>query len=225
MRTNVTFAAEGLKRVVYGRIVKRYQRYVLLRCCRYTNSKTEAQRIASYTLITACSLTGELAHGSQLGWLIDSMVDVIAQDLVKQGAVAEQMEGAFASEMLLADGDMQTLASRMNGLDALLRQVLVLRHIERMSAKMISRVYRKSIAEIMLVIDRAERELAEDLCGAGADDSAAWTEAVPAWVGKLGEALDLESRQHMQGLVLRCLAQWQTPDRASWTRMGRWSRN
>ncbi|HUT29295.1 MAG TPA: hypothetical protein VMX13_05845 [Sedimentisphaerales bacterium] len=225
MRTNVTFAAEGLKRVVYGRIVKRYQRYVLLRCCRYTNSKTEAQRIASYTLITACALTGELAHGSQLGWLIDCMVDVIAQDLVKGGAVAEQAEGAFACEMLLADDDMQTLASRMNGLDALLRQVLVLRHIERMSTKMISRVYRKSIAEIMLAIDRAERELAEDLSGAGGDDSAPLTEAMPERVGKLGEALDLESRQHIEGLVLRCLAEWETQDRPSWRRMGQWSRN
>ena len=206
------FTARGLRLVVYGRLINYYQRYILLRCCQHTDSQSEAERIASYTLLTVCSLAGELPHSRQLGWLIDSMVDVIAQDLTSDGYRIDERDGFCGSEMLLGGGGLRDLARCLNRLDGFLRQVLVLRHVEAMSTKMISNIYGKSNSEIMSAIDRAERQLAEALVGVSWDGSARVSDDVALWMGELGAALSLESGQQTAGLVLRCLAEWGKED-------------
>lgn len=205
MWNSIMFTAGGLKLVMYARIIKYYQRYVLLRVCQYTGSKSEAERIALYTLLTVCSLAEELCHSRQLGWLIDTMVDEIAQDVVGDGCRMDGRGRFCEPEMLL--GDIREVAECVNRLDAFLRQVLVLCHVEGMSTKMISKIYGKSVAGIMLAIDRAERQLAEDLVGRSLDVSGRFRD-VALWMGELGEALSPEWGRETAGLVLRCLGQW-----------------
>jgi DNA-directed RNA polymerase specialized sigma24 family protein len=205
MWTRVAFLTEGVKLLVYERIVKYYLRYVLLRCCEYTNSRREAEQIAAYTLITTCSLLEQLRHAGDLVWLIDRMVEVIAEERSGRGRL-EGWEEVCGDGALLGDEKLWSPACRVNRFDGLSRQVLVLGLIEKMSPKTISEIYGKPVEEIVLVIDGAERELAECLSRVSGEGSVEVAENVFVVMRRLGEALEPESRRCITKAVLFYLA-------------------
>ncbi len=59
---------------VCERIMELYAPYVLVRCTRYTNRRRQAQQIGAYTLISTCSLAGELGPALPLGRIVDIVV-------------------------------------------------------------------------------------------------------------------------------------------------------
>jgi DNA-directed RNA polymerase specialized sigma24 family protein len=64
----------------YELITQRYLRYILIRCTAYTNDRTLAQRIAAYTLITTCLISDRLRKMSDLGLVVETMIEMIAGD-------------------------------------------------------------------------------------------------------------------------------------------------
>ena len=141
-------------------IVKSYARYALLRCARFTNSRSRAEQIGVYTLITTCLLARELECRAQLAMLVDTMSDVIGRD-VAGDETSDQPCGA--DEPLIADEKLRELVEALNGLDRFTREVLAFRHIERMSVAAIARRLHESCEELTARIARAEELLAEQL--------------------------------------------------------------
>jgi DNA-directed RNA polymerase specialized sigma24 family protein len=205
MWTRETFLKEDLKLPVYERIVKHYLRYVLLRCCEYTNSRREAEQIAAYTLISTCSLLEQLRQGCDLAWLLDSMLDVIGREQSGGGRLGA-WEQTCGSGPLLSDEKLQKVAGCVNRLEGFSGQVLVLGLIEKMAPKMISEICGKSVEEIVSVMDGAERELAEHLHEDSGTGSAESVEDVCGLMCELGNALELDSRERITRTVLRYLA-------------------
>ncbi|MHC4333134.1 MAG: hypothetical protein ACYSUP_03040 [Planctomycetota bacterium] len=206
MWARVTFLTEDLKLLLYERIVKYYLRYVLLRCCEYTNSRREAEQIAAYTLITTCSLLEQLRQGCDLAWLMDRMLEVIGREQGGAGRLGA-WEQTCGSGPLLSDEKLQKLAGCANRLEGFSGQVLVLGLVEKMGPEMISEIYGKSVEEIVLVIDGAERELAEHLREDSGTGSAESVEDLSGLMCELGDALELDSRERIARTVLCYLAQ------------------
>jgi len=198
MWTRMASLTEGIKLSAYERIVKYYLRYVLLRCCEYTNNRCEAEQIAAYTLMTTCSLLEQLRHAGELGWLLDRMVEVIAEERSGLGRVNGGAQ-TCGSSRLLSDGKVRRVADCVNRLDRLGRQVLVLGLIEKMSVKTISEIYGKSVEEIILARDIAEIEMAECLCRSGAGEC---IEDLSVLMRGLGQSLEPRSRRCITKAVL-----------------------
>lgn len=141
-------------------IVKFYTRYALLRCARFTNSRSRAEQIGIYTLITTCLLARELKYSAQLGLLVETMSDVTRRD-VAGDETSDRLRDA--DEPLIADERLRKLAEALSRLDRFTREVLVLRHIERMSVAAVARLLHESCEEVTARIARAEERLAEQL--------------------------------------------------------------
>jgi hypothetical protein len=80
MRRRTQKADEEARFNAYRHIIERYLRYVLIRCTGYTNNKAQVQRIAAYTLATACLLFDKLRGLGQLGSLVEMMVKIVGED-------------------------------------------------------------------------------------------------------------------------------------------------
>jgi DNA-directed RNA polymerase specialized sigma24 family protein len=152
---------EGARLPLYEWIIERYACYVLVRCAWFTNSRGQAQRMGVYTLITTCLLTHELDHLGQLGFLVETMADVIGPDIVLSGAAADPWGGS--DEPLLADPRMRRLAEALNLLPRPQREMLILRHVTRMKAGALAKLFHRPPARIAAQVRRAERRLAECL--------------------------------------------------------------
>jgi DNA-directed RNA polymerase specialized sigma24 family protein len=149
---------------------------VAVRCCKFTNSKTQAERIALYALITTCLLAEELERLSQLGLLVEIMVDVVGQDIVGTEQERRPLDEADA---LLADERLRALAAALNRLDGFTRELVVLHHIAHMDVDALGRLYRVPPARISTQLRKGERELAVHL-GARAGDAQGSSRGDPA---------------------------------------------
>ena len=172
-------------------MIKYYLRYTLLRCCKYTKSRGDAEDLAVYTLTAACILAKDPKYSDELpADLIDRLAKAISPD---------RAEPKHAdSENLFPDEKMQKLALAMNKLDALSRQVLILYHLESMNTKEISQIYNNTIPQTRTAIINGEKELAEKLA-ASEDD-------VCLWLDELAQAMGFGQKMRMTEAVENHLA-------------------
>lgn len=192
-------------------IVKFYARYALLRCARFTNSRSRAEQIGVYTLITTCLLTRELKYPAQLGLLVDTMSDIIGRDVTGPGDETSDRP-RDADGLLIADERLRKLAEALNRLDRFTREVLVFRHIERMDAAAIARLLHRSCEEVTARIARAEDLLAEQLGELHVPGSEPDGPDVPSLLAEFAVSLDADWVRNVGDCALAYLAGSVTED-------------
>lgn len=193
--------------VTYEDVVRHFLRYVLLRSTKYTNNRDEAETIVFYTFVGVSGLPTHRMPLTQLGSLIDSLVDEIGRHLEQEQYFTDRLGRLRCCQMLFEDGRIRRLAEALNSLDGFAAQLLVLYHVETMTTREISQFYNKSIADIRRHIYEAERKLAQNLGVIWQDPAGIPVEQLCSWLLELGEALDLPCRQDVAGFVMQYLAE------------------
>jgi hypothetical protein len=75
-------------------VTDHYLRYILIRCIAYTSERTVAERIAAYTLITSSSIAPRLKRMADLGIVIDTMVQIVAEGEMRKEGLRPQTSEA-----------------------------------------------------------------------------------------------------------------------------------
>lgn len=208
MYTDGALLIEQLMPVAYKHVIKSYLRYVLIKCAKYTNDKREVERIAVFSLAMTCALAKKVRYIWQLGQVIDCMADAAGRDVAKNEPRGEGNEQLDESAVFLANKRIQEVAKAVNMLDWFALQVLVFRHVEMMSKKEISQIFKRSILSISSAVNKAEQALTGHLAGLWEDTTAISAEDVCLWMDELDEALDMEQRARVAKSVLSCVGQF-----------------
>jgi DNA-directed RNA polymerase specialized sigma24 family protein len=143
---------------VFARIIECYCPYVLVRCCRYTNGRRQAQQIGVYTLVSACLVAREASYVLPVGRIVETMLRVIGPDVLA-GARGEDWR-AGPDEPLLADPWMRHMATALNAQKRRGREVLVLHHVAGLTTPDLARLVEQPRDKVRARIGRAERRLA-----------------------------------------------------------------
>jgi DNA-directed RNA polymerase specialized sigma24 family protein len=174
----------------YELITQRYLHYILIRCTAYTNDRTVAQRIAAYTLITTCLISDRLRKMSDLGLVVETMIEMVGQDQTdsekgivnsEKPDVEDGQGGTAASEayglrpeacdaddgpaVFLLSAPLCEVAGAINGLERFERQLLVLHHVEGIACAELAKLNAVSQKRIEKTLAKAEREFVELLRG------------------------------------------------------------
>lgn len=151
---------EQMKLCASKRIIMYYLRYTLLRSAAFTNTRVEAERMTFCVLVTTCLLARELQSPRQLSWLIDLMVDVVAHDQASEERPTWQNKEIVRVEPLIEDQRMLNLSRAVNMLARFTRELMVLYHIESISATRLSHLFGIPVADITAEIAAGQRKLA-----------------------------------------------------------------
>lgn len=189
----------------YEWIVERYGPYVLIRSAAFTNCRTEAARIAAYTLVTTCLLAGELDHPGQLGILVDTMADVVAED-ADGGPVQWRGRLRADDDPLLTDERMRALAEALNRLERPEREALVLHHVCLIELGALEEWLCRPAARIAAEVAAGEQALAEQLDGLCPGDDAGGEARVRSLLAEFAATLDAAWLEEVQACALSYLA-------------------
>ena len=203
------YIAEEERLRVYQQIIDYYLRYVLIRCSRHTDSRNVAGRIALYTFISTYALAEKLKHVWQFGWLVDSLVDVIAEDIIGSQDTLQETSDPVD---LLEDQALRDVAGAINALDVFTRQVLVLHHLEMLSTREISAAYGTSISEVRSTIQRGERKIVEYLACFWRDVSIPSLADVHSLLADLHDALSFPMEENITEFAISYLGQTAAAD-------------
>ncbi len=201
-------------------IIRFYLRYILIRCAKFTDSEDLAREIAVYTLVTTCLLAGELEHLGQLGFLVDTMVDVIGRDVIRRGHESPDVEDV-PDMRLFADGRLLAVAEALNRLDRFTRVVLVFHFVDSRDAGAIAELLRRPATEVIGAIIKGQRVLAKRL-GPGRSHTRADANAyVRPLLAGLAAALDADLVRQVGDCARSYLTQRATsikpPGTSRWT--------
>jgi DNA-directed RNA polymerase specialized sigma24 family protein len=169
----------------YELIANRYLRYVLIRGTAYTNEQTLLQRIAAYTLITTCLLSDRLRRSSDLGLVVDTILDMVGQDQIEcpklqiadcglrieeEDDPSDQLntpevyrlrpEACDADDgpaVFLLSAPLCEVAGAVNGLERFERELLILHHLEGLDTPALAEISRVSPKRIERTLAKAER--------------------------------------------------------------------
>ncbi len=197
---------EQLVLLAYKQLITLYMRYALLTCFKYTNSKIIAEKILLYTFLTIYRLIENLEHIEEVGQTIDKLIDIISSDMVPEQPRGDEKQDSETSAMLLADKRTQDLATALNMLDTMSRQMLILHYVEMLSTKEISLLYNKSIKETRLEICEAENVFKKHLSELWKRPDALSGSGPASWMSELEDVVDLKLREQMAGVILEHLA-------------------
>jgi hypothetical protein len=210
MRPHAHEAEEQTRLTAYGHIIHRYLRYVLIRCTGYTNDKAQVQRIAVYALVTACLLFDKLSRLGELGWLIEMMVKIAAEDPTPDlPVVGEPERGNGAEPVFVLDGRMCEVAGAINGLGQFERELLVLHHIEGMEVVTLADAHAMSADDIRGALANAEGQFIELLRGLSSWDEGTEPD-VHALLVALADCIDLPWANGLGVYALRYVAGWES---------------
>ncbi len=145
-------------------LIRFYLRYILIRCAKFTSSRDLAREIASYTLVTTCLLADELEHLGQLGLLVDTMVDVIGRDVIRQGGEPADA-GEAPGALLFTDGRLPAVAEALNRLDRFTREVLIFHFVDSRDTGAIAGLLHRPATEVVAAIAKGQRMLARRFGG------------------------------------------------------------
>jgi len=178
--------------VAYRQIIKTYMRYVLITSTKHIDTKAEVAYITLYTFASAYTVMNKLNIADQIALVLDTMVDVIGNDVIKNSESRKQAQEYPMTELLLKDKKVRKIAKALNAIDGFSRQVLVLNYIEDMSSKEISILYpAQSIADIETAIILASKKLVEQLAELLPKRTILLFDDVGKWLGRLKDCLDL----------------------------------
>lgn len=222
MRQAALYSVEDVTLWLYEWIIDFYTPYILIRSTRFTHSKTQAERIAVYGLITTCLLAVKLERLSQVGLLVDILVDVIGEDVTWREAEAAEPRADGPEDLLLPDEDMRELAKALNLLDGFTREVLVFGHVEGMDAKALASLFHTSPGQIATEMARGRRQLVQHLRRAPDADQGVSGADVPALLTELAVTLNSTRAARVGALALAYLTQ---RSREGTTVLASWSLN
>ena len=222
MRQAALYSVENVTLWLYEWIIDFYTPYILIRSTRFTNSKAQAERIAVYGLITTCLLAVKLERLSQVGLLVDILVDVIGEDVTGREAQAARARADGAGDPLLPDEGMRELAKALNLLDGFTREVLVFGHVEGMDAKALASLFHMSPGQMATEMARGQRQLAQHLRHAPDADPAVSGPDVSALLAELAAELDSTLAGRVGALALAYLTRC---SREGTTVLASWSLN
>jgi hypothetical protein len=143
---------------VYERIVEVYAPYVLVRCARYTNGRTQAQQIGAYTLVVTCLAARAVGQAVPVGRIVESILGVVGPDVIAGAQGEDWRDGP--DEPLLADPRVRYMATALNALKRRGREVLVLHHVAGLTPGDLARLLEQPPDAVLARIGRAERRLA-----------------------------------------------------------------
>jgi len=181
-------------------------RYALLTCFKYTNSKIIAETISLYTFLTIYRLIENLEHIEEVGQTIDKLIDIISSDMAPKQPWGDEKQDSETSAMLLADKRTQDLATVLNTLDTMSRQMLILHYIEMLSTKEISLLYNKSINKTRLEICEAENVFKKRLSELWKRPDVLSGSGPVSWMSELEDVVDFGLREQMAKVILEHLA-------------------
>jgi hypothetical protein len=161
MRPHAQPADERTRLTIYKQIIDHYLRYILIRCTAYTNDRTVAQRITAHTVITTCLLSDRLRRMSDLGVVVDTMIQMIGEDQV----TGDECEVGEESPMFVLNDRLCEVAEAINGVNRFERELLVLHHIEEIETATLAKINKVSHTRIERTLAKAEREFVELLRG------------------------------------------------------------
>lgn len=174
--------------VAYRQVIKTYMRYVLIRATRYTNSKHGAGHIAVHSFVSAYTIMKKLHIPDRIPLILDSVIEVIGNDIVKNPTHAEETEKLGLAGPLLKNAKVRKVAKALNRLEGFSVQTLILGAIEDMSIEDLTFVYPgKSVSQIESVINRAAKQFADDL----SELTGVKTVDTAKWLNRLKESLDV----------------------------------
>jgi DNA-directed RNA polymerase specialized sigma24 family protein len=181
----------------------------------YTNDRTVAQRIAAYTLITTCLISGRLCRMSDLGIVVDAMVEMIGQDQTdsEEGIGNSEKPKAYRLRPEACDTDdgpavfllsapLCEVAGAINGLERFERQLLILHHVEGIEPLTLAEINAVSRKRIERTLAKAEREFVELLRGMSSWDHVVDPD-VHSLLNDLVTCLDRDWRQALATFALR----------------------
>jgi hypothetical protein len=208
MRPHDHKADEQTRLAAYRHIIERYLRYVLIRCTGYTNNKAQVQRIAAYTLATACLLFDKLRGPAEVGSLVERMVKIVGED--PMGDWRLDMDGdsePITQRVFVLNDRMCEVAGTINAVKPLARQLLILHHVERLAVGVLADAYGVSVDDIRRALAEAERQFTELLQGlSGWEDG---TEPdVGALLVELADCIDLPWAESLGAFALGYAAEW-----------------
>lgn len=207
MRPDALYSVEDVTLWLYEWIIGFYTPYILIRSAKFTNSKTQAERIAVYGLVTTCLLAVELKRLGQVGLLVDVMVDVVGEDLARRDTDKSVRLAGGTGDLLLPDGRIQDVAAALNLLDGLPRELLVFGHCGAMDAKALACLFHTSPQKIATEMARSERQLAQHLRHAPGQNQAVSGPDVVLLLAELAAALDVTLAERAGGRALAYLTQ------------------
>ena len=192
----------------YRHIIERYLRYVLIRCTGYTNNKAQVQRIAAYTLATACLLFDKLRGPADVGSLVERMVKIVGED--PMGDWRLDMDGdsePITQRVFVMDDRMCEVAGTINAVEPLARQLLILHHIEGLDADALADAHGLSVDDVGKALAEAERQFLEILRGLSPGDDG--TEPnVRVLLVRLAECIDRPWAASLGAFALGYAAEW-----------------
>jgi hypothetical protein len=222
MRQAARYTIDGATLWLSEWIIRFYLRYILIRCAKFTGNRDLAREIASYALVTTCLLAGELEHLGQFGFLVDTMVDVIGRDVIRQGRESPDVADAPGAR-LFADGRLLAVAEVLNRLDRFTRQVLVFHFVDSRDADAIAELLHRPATEVMAAIIKGQRILAKRLGGGHSHTRTDAGGYVRPLLAAFAAALDANLAQQVGNCARGYLAQHATGTKPLWT--NRWTMN
>jgi hypothetical protein len=179
-----------------------------IRCTGYTNNKAQVQRIAAYTLATACLLFDKLRGPTELGSLVERMVKIVGED--PMGDWRLDMDGdsePITQRVFVLNERMCEVAGTINAVEPLARQLLILHHVERLAVGVLADVYGVSPEEIGEALAEAERQFIEILRGLWPGDDGTEPD-VGMLLVELAEGIDLAWAESLGAFALGYAAEW-----------------
>jgi hypothetical protein len=179
-----------------------------IRCTGYTNNKAQVQRIAAYTLATACLLFDKLRGPADVGSLVERMVKIVGED--PMGDWRLDMDGdsePITQRVFVLTGRMCEVAGTINAVEPLARQLLILHHIEGLDADALADAHGLSVDEIGKALAEAERQFLEILRSLSPGDDG--TEPnVRVLLVRLAQCIDRPWAQALGAFALGYAAEW-----------------
>jgi hypothetical protein len=179
---------------VYERIVEVYAPYVLVRCARYTNGRTQAQQIGAYTLVVTCLAARAVGQAVPVGPIVERMLAMVGPDVLAGAQGEDWRDGPDAP--LFADPRMRYTATALNALKRRGREVLILHHVAGLTPGDLARLLEQPLDAVLARLARAQRHLAGWL---GVRD-------VRASMAEFAAGLDTGWMQEVAGRALAYLA-------------------
>jgi len=208
MRPRGHKADEQARLTAYRHIIERYLRYVLIRCTGYTNNKAQVQRIAAYTLVTACLLFDKLRGRAELGSLVEMMVRIVGEDPMGDWRLStDEGEEEITQRVFVLNDRMCSVAGTINVVEPLARQLLILHHVERLAMGVLADAYGVSPEEIGEALADAERQFLEILRGLSPGDDGTEPD-VGMLLVMLSECIDMPWAQALGTFALGYAAEW-----------------
>jgi hypothetical protein len=207
MRPQAHEADEQARLAGYRHIIERYLRYVLIRCTGYTTDKAQVQRIAAYTLATACLLFDKLRRVGQLGGLVEMMVRVVGEDPMADWRLDTDGGEEITQRVFVMDDRMCSVAGAINSVDPFSRELLILHHIERLSPAVLADAHGVPADAIRRALARGERQFIELVQG-----SLGWEDRTEPDAGallvELADGIDLPWAEALGAFALGYAVEW-----------------